>query len=142
DEASRLPRAREDRGELLAAVACRQIHCPRLRAKHLGESDQRSIARLVPVGVVERLEVVQVVEHEAKRSTTPRRGELALQEQVELTTVRQPDERVRQREVAELGVQTGVLDRRRRVWSQTKEQVDPLLVGDLAAPRTDRQESE
>ena len=48
--------------KLVAAVANRQIVCPELEPKALGHSHDESIARSVPLGIVDYLEMVDVDE--------------------------------------------------------------------------------
>ena len=52
--------ARQDDGELLAAVTRDNIHFAHFAAEHFGHAPQHFVARLMPVPIVERLEVIDI----------------------------------------------------------------------------------
>ena len=65
--ASRLVGAGEDQQQLLAADAVGELERAQRLAHLVGDVAQDGVARLVPVGVVDVLEAVQVEEHEGDR---------------------------------------------------------------------------
>src|SRR5690606_6026457 len=60
--------AGEDQGELLATIAGRDARRPRHPTQNAGDIAQHLIARLVPPGVVEALEMVDVDDGEPDRA--------------------------------------------------------------------------
>src|SRR5690606_7005492 len=97
EPAARLPGAGEHRGELLAAIARREIHRPGLLAKDSGKEDKRVVSFSVAERVVVLLEVVEVEKDEAEGASTGGGGELPFQEEVELASVRELHQRIGQR---------------------------------------------
>jgi hypothetical protein len=80
--------AREDDGELLAAVAGRLVDLARLLAQHRGHRGEHPVAGLVAVGVVDRLEVVDVEHDQADaRLEAPRALDLVGQRLLEAPVV-------------------------------------------------------
>ena len=59
---------REDEHELLAAVSAEHVRRPQVRPEHVGDAAQHNVARVVAVGVVDRLEEVDVDEADRERS--------------------------------------------------------------------------
>jgi hypothetical protein len=87
--------ARQDDGELVAADAVAAVRRPLGRADRRGEALQALVAGLVALGVVRRLELVDVEEREGERlAGAPDALELAREVLLERAVVAQPGERV------------------------------------------------
>ncbi len=103
-------RTRQQRRELISAVAIEPIVVPRGARHHGGDVDQERVARRVALGVVETLEIVEVEHQQGERSAAlDGRAELALERAV----VPQPGQGVLVRAGADLAVRLGVLHRDR-----------------------------
>ena len=92
------PRAsvREDDGELVAADAVRLICAAHRRAQRVGERADALVAGLVAVRVVERLEIVEIDQHQGQRQArAPGVLQLAREVLVKHAMVAQARERIR-----------------------------------------------
>ncbi len=103
-------RIRQDRRELLAAVAGGEITRPvERRGQHFRHSLQAVVSRGVAVGIVERLEVVDVDQQQAQRRSMPLAPpEFVLDRLVEGAAVGEAREPVEPRELLEAPVQFGL----------------------------------
>ena len=94
------PRARavgahQHEHELLAAVACREVHAPAARLQDAGDAPEGRVAELVPEGVVELLELVAVDEQQADHVVVaPGAVELLLEALVQVAVVVEAGEAV------------------------------------------------
>ena len=91
----------QDGGELFPAVAGekirRALHAARHRTRDLSQGE---ITSLVPVLIVERLEVIDVDHHDRQRRAVASRARpFRLERLIELATIRDSGERVREREL-------------------------------------------
>src|SRR6266545_5125665 len=83
-------RTRQDEGDLLAAEACREIELPDGLREDRRDGAQDGVTRLVPVTIVDLLEVVDVGEHERQvRAEPPRVVELVVDALIEQAPVRE-----------------------------------------------------
>ncbi len=105
-----LVRKQADHDELVAADAGDRVAGPHRQLQLLGRGDQQLVTQRMAVAVVDRLELVEVGQHH--REHTVPASEL-LQPVVEAVgeqgPVRQPGQRVVQREVREVGVHQALL---------------------------------
>ncbi len=122
----RLPAAAtgEHHDELVARVADAHVVRPNRALQHAGDLAQRGIAGLVPVGVVDVLEAIEVHDDQGDFVLETRRArELARQMLEHRPCVRQSGERIRQRILLCLLEDDGVVDDR-----------TPLLTDPLQQP--------
>ena len=133
-------RAHADHDELVPAQTHHGVRAAGHAAQSLADRGQHRIAHLVPVGVVDDLEVVEVEEHEGDRAV----GGLQqlLQAVVEEAAVVQPGQRVPQREFGQFGLRA-----RRHGRTDLLAQVQGILsvlapgeaaAGDALAPGRER----
>src|SRR5207244_6101874 len=82
-------------GELVTRKARAQITLADRRAQHIADRAQRPIAHLVPVGVVELLEAIEIEHDDADGGLGLRRARQSLLEPlIERAAIRQPRQRI------------------------------------------------
>ncbi len=82
---------RQDGDELLATPSADRVDPAQRAGHHLAELSQRTIAGVVPIPVVDRLEEIDVDEHEAEAAVVaPRASELGVEDCVQRPVVGQP----------------------------------------------------
>ena len=102
----------EQQRELVAADAAEDVACPRAHLENPRGVHQRRVARLVPVCVVDALEVVEVEQHQRERpAVTLRTADLAFDPLLERTVVEQPGQRIARRLRQQPGARVRVRDR-------------------------------
>ena len=119
-QAARRCGARQDDGELLAAVASDDVDlATRLRQQHARQGTQQVIAAEVTDGVVVDLEIVDVDHQQRERQlVAPRARHLLGEALEEVAVVVEAGEAVGDGELLDATVETGVLDGDRRQGRQ------------------------
>ena len=123
------PGVGQDEGELVAAVAGRDVRRPQGGPDQLGGPGQHPVAEEVAERVVDELEVVEVEHHHAQRPTAALRpDDLLAQALVQEPVVVEAGQRVAVGELARLLVEPRVLERHRRLVGHRPGELEALVV--------------
>ena len=134
---------RQDQGELVAAVARRDVGAAERRADQLGDVDEDAVPVQVAEAVVHELEVVEVEHHDAQRPVRAHRADDLLgQALVQVPVVEEPGQRVPVGEVARRLVQARVLEGHRGLVGHRRGERDLARVGAGAAGRHELDEAD
>src|SRR4051794_11904930 len=132
---------RQDDRELLPAPTSGNVDLPHAFPQRLGELDEHAVADGMAEAVVDRLEAVQVGEHERDRTAEALGAhQLAGERLLAVTAVGEPGEHVDERLARHDPVQTRVLERDRRVGDE-RSCGAPLLEREAAAGGRERAEA-
>ena len=134
------PVSGKEHGELLAPVADGEVEVADVLAQDVGEETEHVVSRLVPVAVVDQLEVVEVGEHERERIAEAfRAAHLDGERFGEAATIRELGELVGDGLALHGPVQAFVLDRDRRLRREPVRELLGLLVERTLARRIEEQ---
>ena len=133
--------AGQDDRELLAAPAGGHVDLAHALAQRLGELDEHAVADRVAEAVVDRLEAVEVGEHEGDRAAEALGAQqLAGERLLAVAAVGEAGEHVDERLAGDDPVQARVLERDRRVGDERRGRA-PLLDREAAARERERAEA-